>query len=54
MKVRLVASVAAVLLLYGAAPAADIKSGPQKGQSPGAFNPLHATGPTAGTKGCLV
>ena len=54
MKVRLVASVAAALLLYGVAPAADLKSGPQKGQSPAAFNPLHATGRGAGTKGCLV
>ena len=54
MKARLVASVATVLLLYGAVPAADLKSGPQKGQSPGAFNPLHATGKGAGTKSCLV
>ncbi len=54
MKARLVASVAAALLLYGVAPAADLKSGPQKGDSPRAFNPLHATGKGEGSKGCLV
>jgi hypothetical protein len=55
MKMRLVASATAALLLTGAAVlAADIKSGPQKGQSLAAFNPLHATGKGAGGKSCLV
>ena len=54
MKVRLTATVAAALLLSGAALAAELKSGPQKGQPVGAFNPLHATGPNAGNKRCLV
>jgi uncharacterized protein YfiM (DUF2279 family) len=55
MKTRLVASAAAALLLTGAMSfAADIKSGPQKGDSPKAFNPLHATGKGAGGKACLV
>lgn len=55
MKMRFTASVAAMLLLSGvAALAADIKSGPQTGESPKAFNPLHATGKGAGGKQCLV
>jgi hypothetical protein len=53
MHVRLTASVAA-LFLIGTVSAADLKSGPQKGQSPGAFNPLHATGKGEGNKACLV
>jgi hypothetical protein len=31
-----------------------LKSGPQVGQSPGAFDPLHVTGESAGEKSCLV
>jgi hypothetical protein len=55
VKVRLTTSVAAALLLSGVAVlAAEIKSGPQKGQPVGAFHPLHATGPREGFKGCLV
>lgn len=35
--------------------AGDLKSGPEEGKSiPGAFHPLHVTGPDAGTKTCLV
>ena len=55
MKARVTASLAAALLLGGVAVlAADLKSGPQKDQGVGAFNPLHATGPGKGGKSCLV
>ncbi len=53
MKARLTVSFAA-LLLAGVAFAADLKSGPQKGDSPKPFNPEHCTGPNTGSKNCLV
>jgi hypothetical protein len=35
--------------------AGELKSGPEEGKPiPGAFHPLHVTGPDAGTKTCLV
>jgi hypothetical protein len=49
------ASLAVALLVGGAIAADSLKSGPQVGSgriTP--FNPLHATGPDAGTKLCLV
>ncbi len=46
---------AATLLVGSAFAAEEVKSGPQVGQNvPGAFNPLHANGPDAGKKLCLV
>jgi hypothetical protein len=52
-RIALGASVAA--LLVGSALAADaFKSGPQPGGHPTPFNPLHATGPDAGSKNCPV
>ena len=47
----------AVALLVGSAIAADVlTSGPQLGgnATPSPFNPLHANGPDAGKKVCLV
>lgn len=37
-------------LAFTAAADDALQSGPQVGKSPNAFNPLHATGPTAGKK----
>ncbi len=54
MKLRLCASATALLLFGAVALSAELKSGPQKGQGVGAFNPLHATGKGAGGKSCLV
>jgi hypothetical protein len=52
-RIVLAASVAA--LLAGSAIAAEaLKSGPQAGDSPTPFNPLHVTGADAGTKQCPV
>jgi hypothetical protein len=48
------AALAAVLLLGGGASAADLKSGPQVGQSLTPFHPLHCSGKQAGQKACLV
>jgi hypothetical protein len=43
------------LLVAGAALAGDLKSGPPEGKNiPGPFHPLHASGPDAGKKVCLV
>ena len=43
------------LLIAAAALAGDLKSGPAQGDKiPGPFNPLHANGPDAGKKVCLV
>jgi hypothetical protein len=43
------------LLIAAAALAGDLKSGPPEGQKiPGPFHPLHASGPDAGKKVCLV
>ncbi|MFO0931047.1 MAG: hypothetical protein U0736_29115 [Gemmataceae bacterium] len=49
-------SLLAVAVLVGTSPAKDdLKSGPQKASiKVRAFNPLHCSGSTAGTKGCLV
>ncbi len=54
MKARLTVVFAAALLLTGAAFAANLKSGPQKGESPSVFDPEHCTGPDKGSKSCLV
>lgn len=43
---------AVVLFVAGAAFAADLKSGPQVGDHPGAFNVTDVTGPSAGQKLC--
>jgi hypothetical protein len=47
-------SLAMMLLLGSAMAADDLKSGPQVGESPKAFNPLHCNGPDNGKKVCLV
>lgn len=44
----------AVLLTGSVLAAGDLESGPQVGQRVGVFNPLHVTGPDAGSKNCLV
>ena len=50
-----VPAVALLLLVSSADAADDFKSGPQKPTvKVKAFNPLHCSGPTTGTKGCLV
>ena len=56
MKNRLaVGASLAVALLTSCVIAGDsLKSGPQPGASCTPFEPLHVTGPTAGTKSCLV
>ena len=44
-----------VALLAGSAVAGDdLKSGPPVGKRPTPFNPLHVTGPDAGSKNCPV
>jgi hypothetical protein len=48
------ASVAIMLLAGGLIAADPVKSGPQVGESVGAFNPTNVTGKFAGTKQCLV
>ena len=45
---------AAAALVVSAAVAAELKSGPQPGDRPTPFNPLHVNGPDEGTKLCLV
>ena len=43
------------LLLAAGALAGELKSGPPEGKMiPGPFHPLHASGPAAGKKVCLV
>jgi hypothetical protein len=56
MKYRMVpGAFLAMALLAGSVIAADdLKSGPQLGKSPTPFNPLHVTGPDAGSKNCPV
>ena len=44
----------AVLVTTGCVAADALNSGPQVGQSPTPFDPLHVTGPSAGEKSCLV
>jgi hypothetical protein len=48
------ASLALVLLIGSAWGADAVKSGPQPGDSVGAFDPLNVTGPFAGARRCLV
>lgn len=47
-------SLVAALLVSCAGAAEGLKSGPQPGDSPEPFNPLHVTGKNAGTKNCPV
>ncbi len=56
MKRRMVAgaTLAVALLVSGVMGADGLKSGPQVGESPSAFNPLHCNGKDAGKKLCLV
>lgn len=55
MRSRMLMGALALALFVGAGFAdSALKSGPQVGKSPGAFNPLHATGPDEGQKRCLV
>ena len=51
---RYLASVAAAGVVAGLGLGADLKSGPQPGQSVPVFNPLNVTGPDAGEKRCPV
>jgi hypothetical protein len=44
----------AIMLLAGSLLAAELQSGPQKGQGCNPFNPSNVTGQFAGTKQCLV
>ena len=44
----------AALVVTGVAAGEALKSGPQIGNTPGIFDPLHVTGPAAGEKTCLV
>ena len=44
----------AALVATDAATGEALKSGPQVGNTPGVFDPLHVTGPAAGEKTCLV
>jgi hypothetical protein len=51
---RTVIAAAFVMVLGGAAGAADLKSGPQVGEDvPGPFHPLNVNGEDAGKKACL-
>jgi hypothetical protein len=54
VRYRIVLPAAAALLLAGVAAAGSLKSGPQPGDSPTPFNPLHVTGKDAGNKDCPV
>jgi hypothetical protein len=51
---RLLLSAAVVGLMAGVSLGADLKSGPQTGDSVAAFNPLNVTGKAAGKKACQV
>jgi hypothetical protein len=52
---RIVLATSVAALLAGSVVAAEaLKSGPQPGDSPTPFNPLHVTGSDAGTKQCPV
>ncbi len=51
---RLLLSAAVVGLMAGVSLGADLKSGPQSGDSVAAFNPLNVTGKAAGKKACQV
>ena len=54
IRVPLLASLTAGVLLVSSAAAADIKSGIPVGESIKAFSPQHVTGPNAGKSSCLV
>jgi hypothetical protein len=54
MRGRIITGAALALLLGSTLTAADLKSGPQPGQSVSAFNPLHCTGARTGSRDCLV
>ena len=54
MKSRVFLGAACVALACGVGLGADVKSGPQPGESVGAFNPLNVTGKYAGQSQCLV
>jgi hypothetical protein len=55
MRHRIVLATSVAVLLASSAVAAEaLKSGPQPGDSPTPFNPLHVTGADAGTKECPV
>jgi hypothetical protein len=56
MKTRILGAMAmAALVVAGAAADQALKSGPQPGSNKiFPFNPLHCSGPTEGTKQCLV
>lgn len=51
---RTLLSVAVAGLLAVAAVGAELKSGPQAGDSVSVFHPLNVTGKSAGQKACLV
>jgi hypothetical protein len=51
---RYSASLVAAGILAGASMGADLKSGPQPGESVPVFNPLNVTGPWTGEKQCPV
>jgi hypothetical protein len=53
-RITLGSSLAMALLVGSVLASDDLKSGPQLGKRPTAFNPLHVTGPDAGTKNCPV
>ena len=44
----------AVVMATTTTAAEALKSGPQVGDSPGVFDPLHLTGPGAGEKSCFI
>ena len=51
---RTLFSMVVVGLLAGSSLGAELKSGPQVGESVTAFNPLNINGPDAGEKRCQV
>jgi hypothetical protein len=51
---RFLLAVTAAALAVGCGAGADLKSGPQPGQTVPTFNPLNVTGPDAGEKQCQV
>lgn len=53
-RITLTAAIGALALAAGGWAAAPFVSGPQPGSTVTPFDPLHATGPGAGKKSCLV
>lgn len=51
---RILLSTAVFGLMAGVALGADLKSGPQAGDSVSVFNPLNVTGKSAGQKACPI